>query len=62
MTVLDEPLRLPFERPNLLELFDQDDAATVVVLGEHPTPDQEPDAEDAATGCPVRAIVLHRGD
>ena len=42
------------------DIFDQrDDDGVVVLLAEHPTPDQEDSAHEAAVRCPAGVIELH---
>jgi ferredoxin len=40
------------------DVFDQDDDAVVVVLTEHPSPDQEPAVRNAVAQCPSGALSL----
>jgi len=40
------------------DVFDQDDDATVVVLQEQPTSDQEPEVRNAVAQCPSGALSL----
>jgi ferredoxin len=43
---------------NAPDLFSQDDEGTVVVLDEHPSPEQESAARAAENTCPARVITL----
>jgi ferredoxin len=62
------PLRIVVDRDRCIgsgacvavstELFDQDDGFLVVLLQEHPTPEQLQDAEAAVDACPATAISL----
>lgn len=40
------------------DVFDQDDEATVVVLTDHPSADQEGRVKDAVAQCPSGALSL----
>lgn len=40
------------------DVFDQDDDALVVVLQEHPAPEQEAEVRNAVAQCPSGALAL----
>jgi ferredoxin len=44
------------------EVFDVDDDAGVLILREHPSPDQQENAREAVANCPMQALRVIEND